>query len=195
VIELYENFIKFNKLEVQHFLKLEQQRKAPKHDEASRPTHYNNNQHNYPKHVHNIDSDGCGPPKNWEKNFRSPPQERSKKTFDHRSNQYNQRGGTPGLGRGPFKHLYYTYHGSDNNHRTKDCPIFLESKRKMEQYSNQTQQQSSSRLVNHTLQWAPPHHQYSSSYPSLIQLQTHTNNQGQALTYYKSFYYATTNHI
>jgi hypothetical protein len=43
VVELYENFIKFSKLDALHFRKLEQQRKAPKHDEASRPIHYNDN--------------------------------------------------------------------------------------------------------------------------------------------------------
>jgi hypothetical protein len=36
VAELYENFTKFGKSEVLHFRKLEEQSKAPKHDEASR---------------------------------------------------------------------------------------------------------------------------------------------------------------
>jgi hypothetical protein len=50
VAELYENFAKYCKSEVLHFRKLEQQRKAPKHDEASKPSRYNvNNQRNYPK--------------------------------------------------------------------------------------------------------------------------------------------------
>jgi hypothetical protein len=44
VAELYEEFIKFSKLEVLHFRKLDQQRKAPKHDEAPRLTRYNDNQ-------------------------------------------------------------------------------------------------------------------------------------------------------
>jgi hypothetical protein len=35
VANLYENFAKFSKSEVLHFWKLEQQRKAPKHDKAS----------------------------------------------------------------------------------------------------------------------------------------------------------------
>jgi hypothetical protein len=35
-----------------HFRKFEQPRKAPKHDEASRTTRYNDNQHSYPKQVH-----------------------------------------------------------------------------------------------------------------------------------------------
>jgi hypothetical protein len=98
--------------------------------------------------------------------------------------------------RGPFifKPSYCRSHGSDTNHRTKDCPIFLESKRKMEQDSNQLLQQSSSREVNNTMQWAPPHHQYSLSYPSLFQPQTHPNNQGQAPAYYQSYHYTITNH-
>jgi hypothetical protein len=71
VSELYEQFIKFSKSEVQHFRKLKQQRKVAKPDEAPRPC-YSDNQRNYPKPVHSIDSDGCGAPENWEKNFRGP---------------------------------------------------------------------------------------------------------------------------
>jgi hypothetical protein len=63
VMELYEQFMKFNKFEIQHFCKLEQQRKISKPDEAPRPR-YTKNQHSYPKPVHNINFDGCGPPEN-----------------------------------------------------------------------------------------------------------------------------------
>jgi hypothetical protein len=73
VAELYEEFAKFSKSEVLHFHKLEQQRKTPKHDDASRPTHYNDNQCSYPKQVHSIDSD----------------HKPSQRTFDHKPNQYN----------------------------------------------------------------------------------------------------------
>jgi hypothetical protein len=58
VIELYEEFTIISKSVVLHFHKLEQQRKSPKHDEASRPACYNDNQYSYPKQVNNIDSDG-----------------------------------------------------------------------------------------------------------------------------------------
>jgi hypothetical protein len=71
VPELYEQFTKFSKSKVQHFCKLEQQWKVAKSDETIRPC-YNDNQHNYPKPIHNIDFDGCGPPDNWEKNFGGP---------------------------------------------------------------------------------------------------------------------------
>jgi hypothetical protein len=77
IAELYDEFTKFSKLKVLHFRKLRQQRKASKHDEASRPPCYNDNQRSYPKQVHSIDSDGCGTLENREKNFGPPPQERS----------------------------------------------------------------------------------------------------------------------
>jgi hypothetical protein len=175
VPELYKQFVKFNKSEVQHFRKLEQLRKTPKQDKAPRPR-YNDNQHNYPKPVHRINSDGCGPAENKEKNFEPPPQEMNHATFDHRSAHYNQRGDALSRGRGcsrgrgpyTFKPAYCMFHGSETNHRTKDCPIFLESKRKMEQDSKQSPQQSSSKEVNHTMQWTPHYHQYSLSYPLLF---------------------------
>jgi hypothetical protein len=75
MLELYEQFAKFSKSEVQHFRKLEQQRKISKPDDS---------QCNYPKPVHSIDLDGCGSPKNWEKNFGAPPQEGNLRTSDQR---------------------------------------------------------------------------------------------------------------
>jgi hypothetical protein len=72
VPEFYEKLAISSKSEVQHFCKLEHQRKTPKQDDAAR-SRYNDNKRNYPKPVHIIDSDGCEPPENWEKNFVPPP--------------------------------------------------------------------------------------------------------------------------
>jgi hypothetical protein len=69
--QLYEQFAKFSKSEIQHFRKLEQQRKVSKADKAPRP-HHNESQCSYPRPMHNIDFDGCGPPENWEKNYGTP---------------------------------------------------------------------------------------------------------------------------
>jgi hypothetical protein len=86
VAELYEEFTKFSKSEMLHFCELEQQRKTTKHDEAPRPPCCSDNQCNYPKQENSIDSDGCEPLENWEKNFGPPPQERKQRIFYHRQN-------------------------------------------------------------------------------------------------------------
>jgi hypothetical protein len=70
--ELYESFRMFSKSEVTHFYKLEQQRKVPKENEASRSTKYNKVRentmifNNATKQIQSIDS---GHRKKWEKNF------------------------------------------------------------------------------------------------------------------------------
>jgi hypothetical protein len=61
VLEHYEQFAKFSKSEIQHFHKLEQQRKISKLDEAPRPRQ-NEIHRSYPKLIHNIYSYGCRPP-------------------------------------------------------------------------------------------------------------------------------------
>jgi hypothetical protein len=87
--QLYEQFAKFSKSEIQHFRKLEQQRKVSKADKAPRP-HHNESQHSYPKPVHSIDSVGCGPWENWGKNYGMSSQETSHSTTsDQRFSKYN----------------------------------------------------------------------------------------------------------
>jgi hypothetical protein len=89
VSELYEQFAKFSKSEIQFFHKLEQQRKISKPDEAPRP-HHNESQCNYPKPIDNIDSDGYGPLENWEKNYGTSSQQTNHSTTSNqRFNQYN----------------------------------------------------------------------------------------------------------
>jgi hypothetical protein len=63
VTELYDQFAKFSKSEIQHSRKLEQLRKLANLDEALR-AHNTDNQHNYPKPVHSIGSEGVRPSEN-----------------------------------------------------------------------------------------------------------------------------------
>jgi hypothetical protein len=89
---------------------------------------------------------------------------------------------------------YYIYHDSEANHRTKDCPIYLNTKWKMEQDTTQPSQEPPPREVNHTMQWTPNHHQYAPTYPLPFPPQTHESNQVWPPAYYQSYHYATTNH-
>jgi hypothetical protein len=89
VSELYDQFTKFSKYEVQPFGMLKLQQKVAKPDEDTR-AHYSNNQHNYLKLVHSIGSDACGPPENWNKKFRGPQQQTDSRAFDQRSSQDNK---------------------------------------------------------------------------------------------------------
>jgi hypothetical protein len=74
--ELYEEFRKFSRAEVLLFHKLGQQRKSANENENSRLFKYSKSKEGTSsfdtshRQVHSIDSDGCGPPENWEKNFR-----------------------------------------------------------------------------------------------------------------------------
>jgi hypothetical protein len=156
--ELYNNLWKFSKLEVLHFRKLDQQRKDPKGSEASRPTKYNKSREgtlsfdNATKQVHSTDSDGCGPLKNWEKIIDLAPQ-KQKQSFRHQkrvspSHRWLYEPGQ-GRGRSEDRPLYCMYHKRDTNQRTRDCPIFLESKKKMIQKQSQPSNPSSVKEVNH----------------------------------------------
>jgi hypothetical protein len=97
--ELYDQFVKFSKSEIQHFCKLEQQQKVGKPDEAPRPC-YSDSHDNYPKPVRNINPDSDGASQNWNKGYREPSHHSDSRTLNQRPLQSNQRGATLNRGRG-----------------------------------------------------------------------------------------------
>jgi hypothetical protein len=161
--ELYDNFREISGSEVIHFRKLGQQRKSINENESSRPAKYNKSKegtssfHTSHKQVHSIDSDGCGPSENWEKIFRPPRLESENKTYNLKRYHHHPRGGysSRGHGRGRSQDIpqYCMFHERDTYHRTRDCPIFLESKKKMTQKHNQPSYTTSAKEVNHTSCW------------------------------------------
>jgi hypothetical protein len=133
--ELYDNFRKFSRSEVLHFHKLGQQRKIINENESSRPAKYSRSRESalsldtLHKQVHNIDLDGCGPLENWEKNFRPSRLESENRVYDSRRDHHHPRGGYSSQDR----RLYCMFHERGTNHQTMDCPIFLQSRKKMTQ--------------------------------------------------------------
>jgi hypothetical protein len=131
---------------VLHIRKLGQQRKIVNDNKCSNLAKYSKSRDNTlsfdttHKHVHSIDSDGCGAPKNWEKNVRPPQSESESRTNNPRRDYHQPRGGysSRGQGRGQDQDrpLYCMFHERDTDHRIRDCPIFLESKNKMTQKHN-----------------------------------------------------------
>jgi hypothetical protein len=133
------------------------------------------------RQVHSIASDGCGPPKNWEKNFRPPRPESENKAYDPRKDCIQARGGHScrGRGRGQFQDipLYCMFHERDIDHWTRDCPIFLESKKKMTQKHNQPSTTAIVKEVSHTSHWQQPSQSSSSTQPSYQHFNLHPEYQ------------------
>jgi hypothetical protein len=85
------------------------------------------------------------------------------------------------------------YYEKDTYHKTKDCSIYLESKRKMNQKSNELPPTPSLKEVNHRTHWPQPLPQtYFPSYPPPHSRQVYpSTHQGQPPSYYQSYHYAT----
>jgi hypothetical protein len=96
--EVYEEFHKFNRVEVLHFHKLGQQRNSRNLSESSRPFRYTKSKEGTSsfetphRQVRSIVLDGYGPSENWEKNFRPPRTESENRTCDPIKDQSQTRG-------------------------------------------------------------------------------------------------------
>jgi hypothetical protein len=58
-----------------------------------------------------------------------------------------------GKGQSQDRSLYCIYLERHTDHRTRDCPIFMESKKKMTQKQNQLPNPLLAKEVNHTSHW------------------------------------------
>jgi hypothetical protein len=188
---------------VSHFHELDQQRKVTSENEGSRPFKYTRNKEvvasfdTAHKQVHHIDSNGCGPPENWDKNFRPPRQESENGVYESRKDHQQNRGGYPSWGRGTCqfqeKPLHCMFHKKDTDHQTRDCPLFLESKKKMAQKQNQPSASCIVKEVNQTSHWHQPSQSSSSNQPSHHNFNPHLeyqpNHQRYPSQYYQAYNY------
>jgi hypothetical protein len=83
VPELYDQFAKFSKSEIQHLRNLEQQWKVAKPDEALRPR-YGDSHRSYPKSVHNIGLNSDGASENWNESYRELSHHSDSRTLNQR---------------------------------------------------------------------------------------------------------------
>jgi hypothetical protein len=140
------------------------------------------------------------PPENWEKNFGSPQSKNRYRPFDTRREYHHPRGNYTSQGRhhgqSQDRSLYYMYYERDTYHMTRDCLIFLESKKKMTQKQNQPSNPPPAKEVNHTTHSQQPSQSSSSYYPSYQHShprQEHPSNyHRQHLSYYQSYHYTST---
>jgi hypothetical protein len=115
--------------------------------------------------------------------------------YDSRKDHQQNRGGYPSQGRGRFqeKPLYCMFHEKDTNHRTRDYPIFLKSKKKMAQKQNQPSASSTAKEVNHTSHWHQPLQSSSLNQPSHHNFSPHPeyqpNHHRYPSQYYQSYNY------
>jgi hypothetical protein len=80
------------------------------------------------------------------------------------------------------------FHERDTDHQTMDCPIFLESKKKMTQKQNQQPNPSKIKEINHTSHWHQPSQSSSSNQPSYQHHNTHSEFQSNYHIYPSPYY-------
>jgi hypothetical protein len=85
------------------------------------------------------------------------------------------------------------FYKRDTDHKTRDCPIFLESKKKMTQKKNQPPNPSTAKEIIHTSHWQQASQSSPSHQPSYQHSNTHSeyqsNYQRYPLSYYQSYNY------
>jgi hypothetical protein len=100
-----------------------------------------------------------------------------------------------GRGRGPYtlKSPYCMHHGDKADHHTKDCPIYLDTKRKLDHELAQPSHQSAPREVTTRCSGLPTTNNILPPILLFFSSQTYQNSHTQTPAYYQSYHYATTN--
>jgi hypothetical protein len=135
VLELYGQFAKFSKSEIQHFCKLEQQRKVSKPDETPRPDTMTINEAT-PSMYTTLTLMAVGHQKARKRTLDHLRRKETQEFSTKDTPQYSQRGGAPnrgcGHGRDPYtvKPLYCLYHGNETANAQKIAPFSLKPSRK-----------------------------------------------------------------
>jgi hypothetical protein len=80
------------------------------------------------------------------------------------------------------------FHEKDTNHRTRGCPISLESKKKMTQNHNQPSTTLTAKEVNHTSHWQQQSQSSSSNQPSYQNFNPHPEYQSNYHRYPSQYY-------
>jgi hypothetical protein len=122
-------------------------------------------------------------------NFRPLRPESENRTYDSKRDYHHPRGSYSEHTTLKDRPLYCMFHERDTDHRTRDCPIFLESRKKMTQKHNQPPNPSIAKEVNNTSHWHQASQSSLSHQTSYQHSNTHFEYQSNYHRYHSPYNY------